>query len=168
MAAFVGAFHPPACSTRLDTARKTITPSQTSPTYWSKSYGISNAIPKTVRMIACLCAQNRQVSRLVRIFNHQLEEIRVHVEQPTKGRFSTHPADIAPEKISGIERVAEWLLQRASAIGDHADRWAQEVIHSRGIEGIRAVIGLLSLADRQPRQLIDQACEIANSYVRIS
>ena len=103
-------------------------------------------------------------SRLVRIFNHQLEEIRVHVKQPTKGRFSTHPADIAPEKISGIERGAEWLLQRASALGDHADRWAQEVIHSRGIEGIRAVIGLLSLADRQPRQLIDQACEIANSY----
>ena len=103
-------------------------------------------------------------SRLVRIFNQQLEEIRVHVKQQTKGRFSTHPADIAPEKISGMERGAEWLLRRASAIGEHADRWAQEVIRSRGIEGIRAVIGLLSLADRQPCPLIDKACEIAISY----
>ena len=94
----------------------------------------------------------------------QLEEIRVHVKQQTKGRFSTHPADIAPEKISGVERGAEWLLRRAGTIGEHADRWAQEVIRSRGIEGIRAVIGLLSLANRQPCPLIDKACEIAISY----
>lgn len=103
-------------------------------------------------------------SRLVRIFNLQLEEIRVHVKQSTKGRFSTHPSDIAAEKISGMERGAEWLLQRAAAIGEHADRWAQEVISSRGVEGIRAVIGLLSLANRQPCQLINKACEIAVSY----
>jgi transposase len=103
-------------------------------------------------------------SRLVRIFNQQLEEIRVHVKQQTKGRFSTHPSDIAPEKISGMERGTEWLLRRAGTIGEHADRWAQEVIRSRGIEGIRAVIGLLSLVDRQPAGLIDQACEIAISY----
>lgn len=103
-------------------------------------------------------------SRLVHIFNDQLEEIRVHVKQRTKGRFSTHPSDIAPEKISGMERGTEWLLRRASTIGQHADRWAQEVIRSRGIEGIRAVIGLLSLVDRQPCHLIDKACEIATSY----
>ncbi len=106
----------------------------------------------------------RYDSRLVRIFNQQLEEIRVHVKQQHKGRFSTHPADIAPEKISGMERGTEWLLRRAGSIGPHADNWAQEVISSRGIEGVRAVIGLLSLADRQPRQLIDKACEIAVSY----
>lgn len=103
-------------------------------------------------------------SRLVRIFNHQLEEIRVHVKQQTRGRFSTHPADIAPEKIGGIERGTDWLLRRASSIGEHADRWAQEVIGSRGIEGIRAVIGLLSLVDRHPCGVIDKACEIAVSY----
>lgn len=103
-------------------------------------------------------------SRLVRIFNRQLEQVRVHLKQSMKGRFSTHPADIAPEKISGIERGTEWLLRRASAIGSHADRWAQEVIASRGIEGIRAVLGLIGLANRQPTTLIDKACEIAISY----
>lgn len=102
-------------------------------------------------------------SRLVRIFNHQLQEVRVHVKQP-KGCFSTHPADIPPEKISGIERGTEYLLRRANSIGEHADRWAQEVIASRGIEGIRAVIGLLSLVDREPCSQIDKACEIAISY----
>ena len=103
-------------------------------------------------------------SRLVRIFNQQLEEIRVHVKQQNKGRFSTHPADIAPEKIGGMERGAEWLLRRAATIGEHADRWAQEVIRTRGVEGIRTVIGLLSLVDRQPCPLIDKACEIAVGY----
>ncbi len=103
-------------------------------------------------------------SRLVRMFNQQFEEIRVHVKQQTKGRFSTHPADILPEKISGMERGTQWLLRRAAGIGAHADRWAQEVIHSRGVEGIRTVMGLLSLVERQPCPLIDKACEIALSY----
>jgi hypothetical protein len=103
-------------------------------------------------------------SRLVRVFNRQLEQIRVHVKQPTRGRFSTHPADIAPEKISGVERSTEWLLRRATAIGPHADRWAQEVIRSRGIQGVRTVLGLLDLAGREPVPLIDKACEIAVSY----
>lgn len=103
-------------------------------------------------------------TRLVRIFNHRFEEIRVHVKGQTKGRFTTHPADVAPEKISGIERGTEWLLRRASSIGRHADRWAQDVIHSRGIEGMRSVMGLLSLVNRHTRQSIDKACEIALSY----
>ena len=103
-------------------------------------------------------------SRLVRIFNQQLGEIRAHVKLHKKGQFSTHPADIPPEKISGMERGTQWLLRRASEIGEHADRWAQQAIHTRGIEGIRAVIGLLSLADRQSCPLIDKACEIAVSY----
>ena len=103
-------------------------------------------------------------SRMVRIFNDQLEQIAAHVKQQTAGQFSTHPAHIAAEKISGVERGTEWLLQRARLIGSHADQWAQDVIRTRGIEGIRSVIGLISLAKREPSQLIDKACEIAISY----
>ncbi|MDY0171184.1 MAG: IS21 family transposase [Thermoguttaceae bacterium] len=102
--------------------------------------------------------------RMVRVFNQRMEEIRVHVKQQTPGRFSTHPSDIASEKIHGIERGTEWLLRRAGMIGRHADRWAQEVIRSRGIEGIRAVMGLINLADRQSCGVIDKACEIALGY----
>lgn len=101
--------------------------------------------------------------RLVRIFNHRREEIAVHVKVDP-GKFSTHPRHIAPEKISGIERGAQWCLKKASSIGSHADQWAQAVIRGRGIEGLRTVLGLLSLADKYPHQEIDQACEIASSY----
>jgi hypothetical protein len=102
-------------------------------------------------------------SRLVRIFNQRLELITVHVRQPPGG-FSTHPSHIASEKIHGIERGTTWLLRKASHIGPHADRWAQKIIESRGIEGIRAVMGLLRLIERHPAKVIDQACEIAVSY----
>ena len=102
-------------------------------------------------------------SRLVRIFNQRLEEITVHIKQPP-GRFSTHPSHIAAEKIHGIERGTTWLLQKASHIGSHADRWAQKVIESRGIEGIRSVMGLIRLTERHSVKLIDKACEIAVSY----
>ena len=78
-----------------------------------------------------------------------MKEIARSRQAARPGSYSTHPADIAPEKISGMERGTEWLLRRAGTIGEHADRWAQEVIRTRGIEGMRAVMGLLSLVDRE-------------------
>ena len=102
-------------------------------------------------------------SRLVRIFNHRHDEISVHVKV-TPGKFSTHPQHIAPEKISGIERGAEWLLTKAAAIGQHSDQWAQAVIRGRGIEGLRTVMGLLSMADKYTHSELDKACQIAVSY----
>jgi transposase len=103
-------------------------------------------------------------SRLVRLFDQEMKEISVHIKQHVPGSYSTHPAHIAAEKISGVERGTEWLLQRAGHIGPHADRWAQEVIRTRRIEGVRAVMGLVSLAKREPYSAIDKACEIACSY----
>ena len=35
---------------------------------------------------------------------------------------------------------------------------------ARGIEGVRPLIGLLNLAQRHPRELIENACEIALSH----
>jgi transposase len=103
-------------------------------------------------------------SRLVRIFNRRHEEVRVHVKAEAIGRFTTHPADVDPRKIAGIERGTTWLLQRAALLGPHADQWAQDVIRSRGIEGIRSVMGLLSLTPKHETVSIDKACEIAVSY----
>lgn len=101
--------------------------------------------------------------RLVRIFNHRQEEITVHLKQ-SPGRFSTNRSHIAPEKIHGIERGTTFLLHRARRMGSSVDHWAQHVIQSRGIEGIRSVLGLLGLADRHSSQVINKACEIAISY----
>ena len=66
----------------------------------------------------------------MRIFNHRHEEIAVHVKIDP-GRFSTQAGHLAPEKISGIERGAEWLLKKASNLGEHADQWAQSAILDR-------------------------------------
>jgi len=40
------------------------------------------------------------------------------VTQP-QGKFSTLPQHIASEKISVVERGAEWLLKKVSYVGPH-------------------------------------------------
>jgi transposase len=102
-------------------------------------------------------------SRLVRIFNQRMEQIALHTKhQP--GQFSTQPKHIASEKISGVERGAAWLLSRASLIGVRTRGWAESMIEARGIEGVRVLQGLLSLANKHPYASIEGACEIASSY----
>ena len=101
--------------------------------------------------------------RLVRIFNHRQDEIAVHVKV-APGKFSTQPHHIVAEKINGVERGAKSLLMKSSAIGKHADQWAQAVIRGRGVQGLRTVMGLVSLADKYTHREIEKACEIAVSY----
>src|SRR5262249_12981973 len=101
--------------------------------------------------------------RLVRLFNQRFEQIAVHVQREA-GRFSTLPQHIADEKISGVERGAEWLLQRVQRIGQHSTAWAEGVLAARGVEGVRVVQGLLSLAKRYRSRQLERACQIAHSY----
>lgn len=102
-------------------------------------------------------------SHLVRIFNQRFEQIAVHVPRPDQ-RFHTDERHIDPRKRGGIERGAAWLLSRAGLIGPHAGRWAEQVIRQRGIEGMRAVMGLLDLGRRHAADAIDQACETACTH----
>ena len=101
--------------------------------------------------------------RLVRIFNERLEPIATHV-QHEPGRFSTQPAHIAAEKISGVERGAAWLLGQTRRIGVQAARWSEAVVQERGVEGVRVLQGLLHLAGRHPSDQLEKACDIALSY----
>jgi transposase len=101
--------------------------------------------------------------RLVRIFNQRMEQIAVHVKRD-QGRFSTNPAHIASEKISAVERGAEALLVRAELIGTHAGNWAQAMIQRRGIQGVRVLVGLLSLVGRYRSHAIDRACQLALAH----
>jgi hypothetical protein len=101
--------------------------------------------------------------RLVRVFNERLESIAVHARQEA-GRFSTQGQHIVREKISGVERGAAYLLEQVRRLGGHSSRWAQAMLSDRGVEGIRVLQGLLSLAHRHPAAAIDRACEIAHSY----
>jgi transposase len=99
----------------------------------------------------------------VRIFNQRREQIALHARRPA-GRFATAPAHIHSAKIWGVERGAAYLLQRAALLGSHAAQWAQTMLQSRGVEGVRVLQGLLSLASRYSAGAIDQACQVAVSH----
>jgi hypothetical protein len=92
-----------------------------------------------------------------------MDPIGVHVKGEP-GRFGTKSAHIVAEKISGIERGAAWQLARVRRIGPNSTRWAEAVVTARGIEAVRVLIGLLSLAQRHPAAAIERACGIASSY----
>lgn len=100
---------------------------------------------------------------LVRIFNSRMEQIIVHV-QVEPGKFQTLQQHVHSHKRSPIEKGTVWLLQKASLIGTHADQWAQAMLQARGIQGIRVLVGLLSLVQRYDSTRIDQACEIALTH----
>lgn len=101
--------------------------------------------------------------RLVRVFNDRLEQLAIHARQPP-GRFSTQAPHIVAEKISNVERGAAYLLDQVRRLGPHSTRWAEGVIQTRGVEGVRVLQGLRSLAQRYACNQIERACEIAHSY----
>jgi transposase len=102
-------------------------------------------------------------ARLVRAFNHRWEQIAVHVRQQP-GRFSTQSPHIPGEKISGVERGAAWLLRKVRLIGPQTTRWAETMLEGRGIEGVRVLQGLISLANRHTSDALEEACQTAFSH----
>jgi transposase len=101
--------------------------------------------------------------RLVRLYDHRMHPIAVHAQQ-VPGRFSTHQAHILPEKINGIERGATWMLGQVDRIGPHAKAWAETMLASRGIEGVRVLMGLLHLGHQHPRPQVERACQVASGH----
>jgi transposase len=103
-------------------------------------------------------------SRLVRVFNDRMEQIALHPrKQP--GGYSTPPEFIDPKKISGVEKGTAWLLRRVNTrLGPKSTAWAEAMVQARGVEGVRVLLGLLSLTARHPTSTIEQACEIALGY----
>jgi len=99
-------------------------------------------------------------SRLVRAFNDRFEQVCIHARKD-RGRFSTQKAHLASEKISGVERGAEYLLGRARRIGSYSRIWTRRMVTERGIEGVRVLQGFLSLSSRHPADVIERACKQA-------
>jgi hypothetical protein len=100
---------------------------------------------------------------VVRVFNRELQQIAIHAQREP-GRFATDPQHIAPQKRSGIERGTAWWLKKVHAIGGEAGRWAETVLHERGIHALRVLMGLVSLTHRHRDTEIDQACRVARSH----
>jgi transposase len=98
--------------------------------------------------------------RMVRLYDRKMRPIAVHA-QLGPGRFATQSAHLHPHKISVIEKGAEWMLGRIEGIGPKSLAWAQAMLQSRGIEGVRVLMGLLNLLNKHSRQEIEQACCVA-------
>lgn len=101
--------------------------------------------------------------RTVRLLDQKMRPVAVHAQRPP-GTFSTQAVHILPEKISGIERGTGWLLRRIEYIGPQASHWAQSMLQNRGIEGVRVLMGLLSLTNKHSRRSIEEACRVAQGH----
>ena len=99
---------------------------------------------------------------VVRLFDQKLRQIAIHA-QHEPGRFATDAVHIAPQKRRGIERGTDWWLSKATAIGPYAGLWAQDLLHERGVHGVRSLIGLVSLTRQHPAKSIEHACRVAQS-----
>lgn len=95
--------------------------------------------------------------------NRRLVLIATHVKRPL-GRRSTDPNHIASEKISGVERGAGYLLKLVSRVGPQTTQWAQTMLEQRGIEGVRVLMGLLSMTRRHRADDLEKACRLALSH----
>jgi transposase len=99
-------------------------------------------------------------AHLVKIFNHRREQIAVHARQES-GRFATAQDHIHRHKITSVERGTVYLLQQAALLGDEVASWSQAMLQARGVEGVRVLVGLLSLAKQHPGADLNQACQVA-------
>lgn len=102
----------------------------------------------------------RYTNRTVRIYNHRMQEIALHV-RVEPGRFSTQRGHIPYEKISNPERGNSYMLKQADRIGGNAGAWARAMLKNRGIPGVRVLNGLLQLADKYTATAIDKGCKSA-------
>ena len=104
----------------------------------------------------------RGESRVVRILNHRREVIAMHA-RAEPGRFATAEAHIHSHKRSGVERGAEYWLDRCRLIGPHSGAWADAFFSKRGVYAVRALQGLVSLAKQHPAAALEQAAATAKN-----
>lgn len=102
----------------------------------------------------------RGESRVIRILNHRREAIAAHTRVEA-GRFATSDAHLHAHKRSGIERGADYWLDRCRLIGPNTAAWAEGFFAQRGIYGLRTLQGLVGLAKVHPAAALEQATATA-------
>lgn len=99
-------------------------------------------------------------ARLVRVFNNHWDQIAVHAKTEP-GRFRTSSKHIPKEKVSSVERGTDALLRQVATIGIHSRDWARAVVQTRGVEGVRVLVGLKALAAKHDVAALERACQTA-------
>jgi len=104
----------------------------------------------------------RYDSREVRIFakppGGTLKHIRTH-RRLEPGQF-TNPRGIGGGLGSVQANLAYWQ-KRASNLGSSCQLWTETLVHNRGIESMRSLMGLVSLVERHSFAAVNRACERA-------
>ena len=99
-------------------------------------------------------------SRLVRIFDDRFNLIATH-SKCEPGRFRTANQHIPKEKVSAVERGTDALLRQTAAIGEHTRAWTEAMVATRGIEGVRVLVGIKAIAGKHSTDRIEEACRVA-------
>lgn len=102
----------------------------------------------------------RAETRLLRVYNQRLEVIAAHA-RVEPGRFATAAEHIHAHKRCGLERGAEYWLQRCRLIGAHTGAWADGFFAQRGLYGLRAIQGLVGLTKKHPAAALERATGLA-------
>jgi transposase len=102
-------------------------------------------------------------ARTVRLFDDRWRQIALHAKAEP-GVFRTCREHIPLEKVSCVERGADRLLREVARIGPHAKQWSEALVQARGVESIRVLVGLKSLAAKHEYARLEQACKAALSH----
>lgn len=99
---------------------------------------------------------------LVRVCEHRIEirDLRMQALLRTHERVERPGTVVLPmaERVFNPSRETRRILGQAKAIGPDAERLCQMLFAIEGRVGQRKRWGIVSLADRYPRRLIDSAC----------
>jgi transposase len=98
----------------------------------------------------------RGESRLIRIYTLKMEPVTVHA-RAEPGRSATEQAHIHPLKRRIADRGVSYMLSRCEEIGPCSGAWALAMHKHRGIEAVRVLQGLLSLARVHPHERLEVA-----------
>jgi transposase len=99
---------------------------------------------------------------LVRVFEHRIEvrDLRTQALLRTHARVERPGTVVLPyeERVFNPSRETHRILDQAKAIGPDAERLCQMLFAIEGRVGQRKLWGIVGLAKRYPRRLVDSAC----------
>lgn len=97
-------------------------------------------------------------SRTVRVLNQKLQQVAMHVRLEP-GSFSHK---LGTGGLNGpVIKSCHYWIDRVSLYGDACREWAQRVYKIRGVESLRAIMGLQGLIKKHAGAAINLACQSA-------
>lgn len=102
----------------------------------------------------------RASEHMVEIF-HKGKQVAIHPRSRTSGRFSTRPEHMPSNHRFILELDADWLLRQARSVGPRTVDYLTALLGARAFpeQAYRSCLGVLSLARKYPKSLLETACQ---------